>query len=220
MDFKKEEIMKKQKIQLIVTSLILIALVGSWFALKKHDERVKASESEPKYYALNLENKDDITGLSVSSESGSYELNKNGDKWEMTSDLSIDVDDEKVDSLMSAVSVISAEDAIENADDLSVYGLSKPVLTAKITMADGTSHELKIGDYNTTASKYYLCTDDGSTVYTVESAIKIKLDVTADSFAKVEEEPTEDSSTEEVSTEDTEETEEVTEETEDSASEN
>ena len=51
-------------------------------------------------------------GLSVSSESGSYELNKNGDKWEMTSDPSIDVDDEKVEPLLKRLKRLDEDNSM------------------------------------------------------------------------------------------------------------
>ncbi len=180
--------MKKQKIQIIVLIALLIILCGSYFGLKSFNKKMAAEESEPAYTALNIPDETNITGLKVKNENGELELEKQEDgTYILTTDLSVNVDESIVDSKLESLKTITSEKIVENAENLSDFGLEDASVTATLTLDDGTSHTIKIGDYNSVSSTYYLTVDDGTTVYTVSTLVHTNLNFDAESIAVTEE---------------------------------
>lgn len=97
-------------------------------------------------------------------------MNKDGDNWICDEDRSVDIDADKVSTMVGKVASLTSENKIENVEDIAQYGLDAPSLT--ILVSDGTtSYTLLIGDYNETTYTYYMCLEsDKSTVYTTDSA--------------------------------------------------
>ncbi|MBE5860212.1 MAG: DUF4340 domain-containing protein [Butyrivibrio sp.] len=200
--------MKKQKIQLIVILVLLIVFVGGYFGLKKYNENVQAKESEPKYTALALTDQDEIESIEVTNLNGTFDIEKdeNGDYYLKDND-SITVDRDKIDSKIEEIKTITSEQVVDGAENLADYGLDDPDVTVVVSLKDGESHTLYFGDFNQSASTYYLKVDDISTIYTVSSTLKSAFIFSADDIQKAEEteEAAEEASESEASeTEDTE----------------
>ena len=201
--------MKKQKIQLIVILVLLIVFVGGYFGLKKYNENVQAKESEPKYTALALTDQDENESIEVTNLNGTFDIEKdeNGDYYLKDND-SINVDRDKIDSKIEEIKTITSEQVVDGAENLADYGLDDPDVTVVISLKDGESHTLYFGDFNQSASTYYLKVDDISTIYTVSSTLKSAFIFSADDIQKAEETEeateTEASESEASETEDTE----------------
>ena len=97
-------------------------------------------------------------------------MNKDGDNWICDEDRSVDIDADKVSTMVGKVASLTSENKIENVEDIAQYGLDAPSLT--ILVSDGTtSYTILIGNYNETTYTYYMCLEsDKSTVYTTDSA--------------------------------------------------
>ena len=70
--------------------------------------------------------------------------------------------------LLAAVAPLRSADRIEQAEDLSLYGLDSPVRTIMVSNSEKNSTIL-VGDFNEITDTYYICLEeDTSTVYTAE----------------------------------------------------
>jgi hypothetical protein len=79
------------------------------------------------------------------------------------------IDESKVSSIATNISSLVAEKIIEEeAGDISIYGLDKPVLIS-VKMDDGTLKTLEIGNETPTKSGYYVKVKDEKKVYTIGS---------------------------------------------------
>ena len=160
--------MEKQKKQLLGLLVILIVAVIAFIVVKNLPQE-EETDTTASYEVTNL-NANDVTKLVYTNENGTLTLNKDGDNWICDEDRSVDIDADKVSTMVGKVATFTSENKIENVEDISQYGLDTPSLT--ILIQDGaTSYTLLIGDYNETTYTYYMCLEsDKSTVYTTDSA--------------------------------------------------
>lgn len=159
--------MEKQKKQLIGLLAILIVAVIAFVVVKKLPKE-EEEDTTASYEVTNL-NADDVTKLVYTNENGTLTLNKDGDNWSCDEDRSVDIDADKVNTMVGKVATLTSENKIENVEDIAQYGLDTPSLT--ILVSDGTtSYTILVGDYNETTYTYYVCLEsDKSTVYTTNS---------------------------------------------------
>ncbi|MBD5520592.1 MAG: DUF4340 domain-containing protein [Lachnospiraceae bacterium] len=170
--------MKKQKIQLLVMVVGVLVLVAAFFGVKMYNAHVEENESlenEPEYTVLDLD-EDDINGFSFVNEYGSYSFEKSSDdegniSWSCLEEAELNLDSNKVSSVLDSALFIQAYTRIEDVSDLEQYGLAEPAVSVSITTGNGENYTLLCGDYNGITSKYYLSLDGGSVVYALDSDI-------------------------------------------------
>lgn len=186
--------MKKQKVQLLVMVLGLIVLVAAFFGVKiynTHLEEAESLESEPKYTVLELD-EDEVDGFSFVNEYGSYSFEKSSDdegniSWVCLEEADLNLDSDKVYSMLNSALFIQADTCIEDVSDLEQYGLADPAISVSITTGNGESYTLLCGDYNGITSKYYLSLDGASVVYASDSDIGSKFNILPDDLVVDEE---------------------------------
>ena len=170
--------MKKQKIQLFVMVGALLVLVAAFLGVKSYNAHLKEKdslESQPEYTILDL-NEEDVNGFSFTNEYGSYSFEKNSDdegniSWVCLEETDLNLDSDKVSSVLDSVLFIQADTCIEDVSDLEQYGLSDPAVSVSITTGNGENYTLLCGDYNGITSKYYMSLDGESVVYALDSDI-------------------------------------------------
>ncbi len=193
--------MKKQKIQLIILLVILGCAIGAYFAAKTYSAHKEASEKSPTYTAFSLSD-DDVSGIqniTVTNDAGGFNVNhdSSADTWSFSDFPDETVDTTQIKTMTDALSDLSSDNEITDVTDFTQYGLDSPVMTITITLSDGSTHKLEVGDYNSQISEYYLRVDDADTVYTISSTIYSDFNVTTsnlvstDSSSSSEETPTE-----------------------------
>ena len=102
--------------------------------------------------------------------------------------------------MTDALSDLSSDNEITDVTDFTQYGLDSPVMTITITLSDGSTHKLEVGDYNSQISEYYLRVDDADTVYTISSTIYSDFNLTTSNLvASTSSSSSEDTPTEAVS---------------------
>lgn len=139
--------MEKQKKQLLGLLVILIVAVIAFIVVKNLPQE-EETDTTASYEVTNL-NADDVTKLVYTNENGTLTLNKDGDNWICDEDRSVDIDADKVSTMVGKVASLTSENKIENVEDIAQYGLDAPSLT--ILVSDGTtSYTILIGDYNET----------------------------------------------------------------------
>jgi hypothetical protein len=82
----------------------------------------------------------------------------------------------RVNSLTFRLASLRATRRLDAVTDLSQYGLGTPALVAAVSLADGTSHTLKLGAKAPAESGTYALKDDDTTVYLISNAIAQDLD--------------------------------------------
>lgn len=187
--------MKKQKIQLIVLLIVLIACIGGYFGASAYSKKKQAEEEkEESYTALALGEDAEITGITVSGAEASYALVKEDDTWKFADNADAKVTESSVTTMTEDLAKITGDNEIADVTDLAQYGLDDPQLTIQFTLSDGTGHTVKIGDKNSTISRYYLQIDDSATVYTVTSTLYSTFNKTVEDLTDTSEETSEDTS--------------------------
>jgi hypothetical protein len=135
--------------------VFLVAIYAYVFEFKKANE--KKVEEEKSAKVLGIE-KDKIKKIVLNRFSGSVELDKAGDHWDLTDPVHDEADQNAVlnliESMLSEKSseiVAEGESAIKN---LSTYGLDKPI-TSLLVEGDGIKREVKIGSIKSFDGQLY-----------------------------------------------------------------
>lgn len=115
-------------------------------------------------------------------------LIKEDDVWNAVGDSSIELDQDKIRSLLDYVVDIQAELEIEGVTDFSQYGFDDPLATVTIKLQDDTIYEIVFGHFNEITSQYYLKLEGSDTVYGLSSNLGYHFQITLDDLKKVEEE--------------------------------
>lgn len=159
--------MKKQKIQLIVLILILAALAGAFFGVRKYKEAQAQKPVEDEGIVVFNLKQDDIVKIIYDYEGVTYEYEKVEGTWYLAEDHSQGIKQSYLSSMAMGVASIIATQALENVTDLSQYGLETPQRTIIFDTAI-QRFKIYVGDKNTMTSSYYIqLPDQPGTVYIV-----------------------------------------------------
>lgn len=93
---------------------------------------------------------------------------------------------DKLKSFIVQLSNITAEKSLGTVKDLSVFGLDKPLATAKLLFDNGSTLQLFLGMANPIDGSYYLKRSDSDTVYTVGQSLGDLMQLSADGFRDFE----------------------------------
>ena len=104
---------------------------------------------------------------SYSYDGESVELENEDGEWKYALDSAFPLDTDYVDSMLAALSGLTATSEIEAPDDKAQYGLDEPVLTVTLTLEGETT--LTFGDETAMGGERYVSTGDGN-VYIVDAA--------------------------------------------------
>lgn len=180
----------KRGTKFILLVAALAVCVGLYFLAgsftKKQEEKLVEPEAETIDISAGAE--EDITALSWTYYDETLTLERQEDGWVCAEDTTCPIDGDKVSSLLSAVSGLSATATIEDAAELSEYGLVEPSLIVTVSTAAGETI-YKLGNENAVTGAYYLLIDGSETVYTVDSTLDVAFARSLDSLVKLESPP-------------------------------
>jgi len=151
---------KKIYILLVVLALSCLAAI-----LTKHVRELKETIHTTDAVIVAVP-RDTVESLSWKYDSTSLAFHKDGN-WLWDDDASFPVNEEKINDLLSCFESLKAAFVIEDVEDLSQYGLNKPVCTISL-VADGKTYDIVLGDYSAMDSQRYVSIGDGN-VYLVEN---------------------------------------------------
>lgn len=182
--------MKKQKRQLVVLLLALVALGGTFFGVKKYNE-LQANqpvEEEEQTIIVNMAESDMIR-LSYDYDGETYCLEKKDGVWYPAGDSSRKVKDYYVSLMAKNMAPLTATQTLENVTDLAEYGLEEPRRTIVLETAT-QRFQINVGDNNSlTGDCYIQVTDRPDTVYIVPQTYAERYDYTLEDILEdVEEE--------------------------------
>lgn len=167
----KEFVMRKK--QWIILVIALVAIVAASAGLKgyqkKQDQKAAQQEEDEKVYALQFAS-DDVTGISYEYSGETLEFTKTDDTWSCSTDLTAQIDADKMKTMLSSLGSMTADSKVENATDLSQYGLDASNQKATIQFSDGSEKTLTFGMENEIVGGIYVQVSGDDNVYLVGSS--------------------------------------------------
>jgi hypothetical protein len=159
-------------------TLILLVVLGALVAytyfteFRKDEEEEAPSPLSDQPIVFDLA-EEEIVSLKVTTDEGQVtELKHEGEAWVMVTPASEEVDETRVSSLVRRLADLKASRVITQTADIAQYGLITGTLTADITLSDGTTHELLVGETNPAGAAYYALADGNQdSVYLLFSGI-------------------------------------------------
>jgi Domain of unknown function (DUF4340) len=162
---------------LFVALILLAALAGGLYYSNKQKAAEAAkppADTPPKIVAL-LEG--DITKVVLKKGAYETDLQKTGDKWQITAPMPYPADQSIASQLVASAANVSSDRLVEEkASNLASYGLNSPILEVDVTGKGGKISKLKIGDDTPTNSGSYAMLEGDPRVFTVASYVKTGLD--------------------------------------------
>ena len=128
--------MKKKGLPLIIALVCLLVLCAGYVCLVKYNDKQEKADSADTSTVLNLK-VDDVSKIAYEIDGEMVSFTKDADKWTLDSDAAFEADADKVTSLISSITSMTATRKIEDVSDLSEYGLDAPGQTVTLTDADG-----------------------------------------------------------------------------------
>lgn len=162
-----------RKKQWIILVIALVAIVAASAGLKgyqkKQDQKAAQQEEDEKVYALQFAS-DDVTGISYEYSGETLEFTKTDDTWSCSTDPTAQIDADKMKTMLSSLGSMTADSKVENATDLSQYGLDVSTQKATIQFSDGSEKTLTFGMENEIVGGIYVQVSGDDNVYLVGSS--------------------------------------------------
>ncbi len=194
--------MKKQKIQflsLLAAAVLLCAAYAGIRLYNENSEKKEAESKEAQTITVTDMEVSDISGFSYIADGKTLSFTKKEDGWQYDGDLALEIDSDAVETMLSKAVNVTAEESVEEYDNLSDFGLENPVNTITLKTADGET-VLYVGNQNAITNQHYLKQEGDNRIYLVGSAVATGFNSTVEDLIKVEEE-TETENVTEISTE-------------------
>ena len=191
--------MKKKSVNLITAVGVLVILSGAYVGVKayvaKQDAKEAESEEEESQEIISIAS-DDVKSVKFIIDKKEVTFEKDGDSWVKSDEPAFPVDQDKIDTLISSLTSVSAERTLEDVEDASEYELDQPENTITVTMQDGSETVIRVGMENDSTSQEYIdLNKDSATVYVVSNSTFQSFEGTLYDFAESGTFPTVDSST-------------------------
>lgn len=195
---------KKQIKQFLILIIIAVVAIAALIIVNTYVDKAEAeSEAAEEAETITVLSIDaaGVTEISYVYDGETLTFSFDGESWTCEDDESIDIDEDLVDEMVDTLSLIEANEMIDDYDDLSDYGLSDPSNTITIA-TDDEEYVIYIGDENEFSYDYYMMLDGDDAVYTVDSGVAAACsysveDLTAEEEEEDEEEEEEDAEEEE-----------------------
>ncbi len=164
--------MKKKRVALIGLILFFVVLFWIYISLKGKEQSSEDIESEAENekieYILNWD-EEKTQKISVFDKNGK-KLNffKENENWKLEKYEEKSLIKEEITSMIGYASAIESKRKIEHVEDLSEYGLDKPLNVIEREMEDGTIESFTIGMHSdATGCTYIYLNDEKDVVYAV-----------------------------------------------------
>jgi Domain of unknown function (DUF4340) len=167
---------------LLIAAVVLAVLTGVLYWSNHHKTEDKPASDAPVATKL-LSFKDaDVNKIEIDKKGADQvELAKGSDgKWAITAPHALTGDQDAITGVISVLSGLNSERVVEDhALDLKQYGLADPSVKIDLTMKDGKSQKVLLGDDTPTGNAVYAAVGGDPRVFTLASYSKTSLDKTA-----------------------------------------
>lgn len=177
---------KKRKTQLIILCTVFLLVAAAFILLKIYQKNVpeEVPEEAAAYQVLDVE-PSLVTEIGIITEEETTNLIRENGTWKCLEDEDFALDGDLIEAFLENICHLTSDLQIENAEDLSQYGLDTPVISVTLQW-DSNMYTLKLGDYNSMISSYYVGVNDEPTVYTGDSSLYYTLNKSLEDFEKTE----------------------------------
>ena len=161
----------KAKRRTLVVLLILVILAGGALALLNFSNQKAeqaASEAEEGSISLSSFAVDDLSEIQYTYQGETVTLLYDGDTWTLEDDPDYHLDQNKCDTMATALADLRAKRQLEAQSDQD-YGMDAPIVTVTVTAGTETS-TFTFGDTNSITGDIYLQKEGDSAVYTASSS--------------------------------------------------
>lgn len=179
--------MKKQRIQLIALVLVLAALAGAFFGIRKYKETQEMKPAEEDGTIILDVSSDDVVNIIYDYDGETYQYEKVEGTWYLAEDHSQSVKQHYINAMALGASKLKATQILENVKDLSQYGLEAP----RTVIFDTAIQRFRIyvGDRNVMTSSYYIqLPDKPDTVYIIPETFINRFNYGPENIIEVQEE--------------------------------
>jgi len=174
--------MKKNIRLIIICALVVIILAAALIILTttgttsdNNDDNPASSAADEVTTSLLYSNKmDDLAVLTIENEHGTYKVERvefEGENlWTIKEIANLPLSNTVISALIeNAISVTAQQTVAENPEDISIYGLDKPLatVTAEFTNSDKTVRKLYVGNKTPKGTAHYFMMEGDPAVYTV-----------------------------------------------------
>jgi hypothetical protein len=149
----------------IPTVLLLLVCVGAfWYASSQNFFREKQVLPQ----TLITVKKEDVQAVSVQSADNQVELQRKDNGWSMTKPSALPLSSSLIESWIDSLGLVTQNKVVEeNAADLAKYGLDKPAQVYKVTMKDGSTRLIQVGEPLPIQGYFYTKVEGSNAVYQV-----------------------------------------------------
>ena len=130
-------------------------------------------------------NSDDITSFCYVYEGETYAFEKEDETWYYADDHSLNLNQDRIKTMILKVAPLKADQVIENVTDMSQYGLADPERTIQYETAD-RSVIINIGNLNSMTSQYYIAFPSEMKVYVVTTNVVTGFNYTLEDLVEEE----------------------------------
>ena len=182
---------KKKLLPLALYVVLLVALLLVYFVLRNHNETAE-EDTDTVIQVLDVA-ASDVTSISFKIEEQEETFILKDNIWKLEKDESFEVDGDKLDSLVSAITGMTAIRKLEEVTDIGEYGLDQPVQTAVLTEQNGNTHTVYWGSSNASTSADYIYLDNQTDiVYTISYSVLESFSEDLENYREQEEETSEE----------------------------
>jgi hypothetical protein len=149
-------------------ALALAAFVYFYEMKHKPADDASAESSKPAFTFTAT----DVKQIKIQRAGTAMNFERKSDGWYMTQPRPLRAEASALDGLTSQLSSVSVDRAFPaTPENLGSFGLKDPVVTLDFTLNNGTSHQLRFGSKDFSASSVYALIDDGKQVSLVSDAL-------------------------------------------------
>jgi Domain of unknown function (DUF4340) len=167
---------------LLIAAALLAVLTGVLYWSNHHKTEDAKTSATPAATKLLSFKDTDVTKIEIDKKgTEQVELAKGSDgKWAITAPQSLAGDQDAITGVISVLSGLNSEQVVEDhAIDLKQYGLADPSVKIDLTMKDGKSQKILLGDDTPTGNAVYAAVGGDPRVFTLATYSKSSLDKSA-----------------------------------------
>lgn len=180
--------MTKQKKQTIILTVLILLMVGMGFCymVLRKISQVKEAEANQsiELYKLDTKKTEEIT---IENENGEMVFTKTNGKWTLKADADFPVNKDKIEEILNAMKTVEANSQVtDGTEELSQYGLEKPVCSILVKLNNGVKAKVSFGSQVPVLGGYYVLVDDETKVYTMSDSLYQTIQTKKMDFVKME----------------------------------
>ena len=171
--------MKRSTGIVFLVALVLAAFVYFYEVRRKPASEASSETSKPAFTLTSS----DVKQIKIQRAGATMDFERKSDGWYMTQPRPQRAETSALDGLASTLSFVSVERTFPNTpDNLNSFGLKDPALTLDFTLNNGTSHDLRFGSKDFSASSIYALIDNGKDISLMADSLYTNANKAPDDF--------------------------------------